>query len=101
MADRKPGDFADFLVAEVVLKFELQHLLLPRRESRHDPEQKTARFLALDPLVRRGILAFVFFEKFLVEISHALFLSANIEGAIAADGEKPPDRGLIELAAGT
>ena len=63
MADREPGDFADLLVAEVVLKLELQHFLLPRREGGHDPEEKPARFLAFDPFVRRGLVAFVFFEQ--------------------------------------
>ncbi len=99
MAHREPGDFADFLVAEVVLKFELQHFLLPRREGCHDPKKKTARLRLLYTLVRRGIVAFIFFEQFFIEIGHALFLSANVEGAVAADGKKPLGRGVIELAA--
>jgi hypothetical protein len=99
VADRELGDFADLSAAEVVLKFELQHFLLPRREGRHDAEQKPARLLALDPFVRRGVVAFILFEQFLVEIRHALFLSANVEGAIAADGKKPFGWSVIELLA--
>ncbi len=99
MADRQLGDLADLLVAEVVLKFELQHFLLPWREGRHDPEQKAACFLAFDPLVRRGLVAFVFFEQCLVEIGHAFFLSADVQGAIAADGKEPLGRRGIRLPA--
>ncbi len=54
-----------------------------------DAEKKPARFLLLDPFVRRGLFAGSVFENLLVEISHALFLSANVEGAIAANGEEP------------
>src|SRR5438046_2073646 len=89
MADREFGDFADFLIAEVVLKFKLEHFLLPRRQRRHDAEQEAARLLALNPFVRRRAVAFLFFENLFVEISHALLLSANVEGAIATNGEEP------------
>jgi hypothetical protein len=99
VADREPGDLGDLLVAEVVLKFELQNFLLPRRKSRDDAEEKSFRFLALDPFVRRGIVAFLSFENLVVEISHALFLSANVEGAIAANREEPLRRRGIGLPA--
>jgi len=99
VADRELGDLGDLLVAEVVLKFELQNFLLPRRKSRDDAEEKSFRFLALDPFVRRGIVAFLSFENLVVEISHALFLSANVEGAIAANREEPLRRRGIGLPA--
>lgn len=54
-----------------------------------NPEKKATRFLLLDPLVRCGNLALLLFENLFVEISHALFLSANVKGAIAANGEEP------------
>jgi len=99
VADRELGELGDLLVAEVVLKFELQNFLLPRRKSRDDAEEKSFRFLALDPFVRRGIVAFLSFENLVVEISHALFLSANVEGAIAANREEPLRRRGIGLPA--
>lgn len=37
------------------------------------------------------------FEKLLVEIGHAFFLSADIEGAIPADSEEPFRRGAVEF----
>src|SRR5690349_17412319 len=89
MADRQLGDLDDFLVAEIILKFELQNLLLPRRKRGHDAKEKSLRFLLFDSFVRRRIPARILFENLLVEISHAFFLSTDVEGAIAADGEEP------------
>ena len=44
---------ADLLVAEVVLKLELQHFLLTRRERGDDAEEKAACLRLLDVFVRR------------------------------------------------
>ena len=49
--------------------------------------------------VRREIVTFLFFENPLIEISHALFLSADVESAIATDGEEPFRGSMIELLA--
>ena len=62
-------------------------------------EEKASRLLVLDMFVRRGIVAFLFFENLLVEISHALFLSADVESAIATNGEEPFRGRMIELLA--
>ncbi len=43
-------------------------------------------------------MALLFFENLIVEISHALFLSANVEGPIAANGKEPFGRRGIGLA---
>ena len=79
------------------MKFELQHFLLPRRKGRDDAEKKTARLFLLHPFVRRTGFCRFLFDNSLVEISHALFLSADVEGTIAANGEEPFRRGGVGL----
>ena len=62
---------------------------------RRNPFASSASILSLG----EGSWLSLFFENFLVEISHALFLSANVEGAIAADREKPFGGSEIQLPA--
>src|SRR5205085_5933654 len=45
-------DLGNLLIAEIVLKFELQHFLLPRRKCRQDLHEKSARFALLHSLER-------------------------------------------------
>ena len=79
------------------MKFELQHFLLAWRERAQNSKEEAARLFCLEVLVRRRLLALARFEQLLVEIRHAFFLTANIEGAIAANGEEPFRRGVVEF----
>src|SRR3954468_22199453 len=97
VADRKLRDFADLLVAEIVLKFQLKHLLLPGREGAENPEEKTAGLFLFEALGRRGLVARAPLEELLIEIRHSLFFPANVERSVAADGKKPFRRRVIEL----
>src|SRR5262249_1111044 len=60
---------------------------------------KAARFLLFNMFVRGGFPTFLFFQNLFVEISHSLFLSANVKGPIPTDGEEPFGRGAIGLPA--
>jgi hypothetical protein len=99
VSDRQLGYLADFPIAEVVLKFELEHLLLPWRQGGDDAEKKTGRFFVLDLFVWGGTVRRFVFQNLFVEISNALFLSADVERAIAANREKPLRRRGIGLPA--
>jgi hypothetical protein len=59
-------------------------------------KSKAARLRLLEAFRRRGLGARPRFQNLRVEISHAFFLSANVQSAIAANGEKPFHRLTIE-----
>src|SRR5438093_737319 len=82
-------DLGDLLITEIVLKFQLDHFLLPWRERRHDPQQKSRRLLLLQSLEGQRLFVLARFDQFLIEVRHPFFFPANVERAVSANGEKP------------
>src|SRR5438477_2823857 len=85
-------NFGDLLITEIVLKFQLDHFLLPWRERRHDLQQKSRRLLLLQSLEWHRLFRCARLDQFFVEIHHPSFFATNIERSVPANGEKPGRR---------
>jgi len=88
-------DLRDLLVTEIILEFKLNHFLLPGRQRTDDPQQEPGRFLLFELVKRHGLLAFARFNHFLVDVDHAPFFSAHVEGRISANRKQPGRRFIL------
>jgi len=78
-------NLSDLLITEIVLEFELNNFLLPRRQCSNDPQQESGRFLLFELVKRHRLLAVSRFNQFLVEIHDSPVLSTNVERSISAN----------------
>ncbi len=90
IGNTETGGTGDFLVTESMLEFEADNLVLILRELSHDIPYLFKHFLVIVPLFRPGLQGVNPVHGLaVVRVNHAIFLSQNIESAVAADGVKP------------
>src|SRR5207253_9954394 len=93
-------DLGDLVITEIILKFQLDYFLLPWRQRRHNPQQKSGRLLLLESLEWHRLLRFARLDQYFIEIRYPSFFAANIERSVPANGKKPCRRlGVLKRAA--
>lgn len=87
VADREPGNRADFLVAQAALELEVDHFALVARERLEDlqyPAERLARVMSFVEVAGHGDLVVVEGRRL-----HATGPLSRIEGEVPAHGEQP------------
>jgi hypothetical protein len=77
------------------LEFELNHFLLPQRQGTDNSQQKSGRFLLLEPVKGHGLVALASFNYFLADVHHAPLFSANVKGRVSANRKQPSCRFIL------